>query len=179
MFGMGRTIGYHIVISAYGLWLPGDDRGSWSGAWDEQLGFIEPHTLHPGDPVRLRMAQERAAHAPVRLSPDMINAVAATLAICVADSDWSIVAASLEKTHTHLLLTYTQREIDRTIKWIKDRATKAVHRRTRHQGPVWCKGKWCSFVFDRDAWHRARTYIELHNLRRGVGPKPYPFIQGE
>jgi len=49
---MPRTLGYHYVKSGYGLWLPGDDRGSWSQACDEQIGFTEPHTLNPGDPVR-------------------------------------------------------------------------------------------------------------------------------
>jgi hypothetical protein len=27
---MPNTIGYHIVKTGYGLWLPGDERGSWS-----------------------------------------------------------------------------------------------------------------------------------------------------
>jgi hypothetical protein len=58
---MPRTIGYHLVKSAYGLWLPGDDRGSWSDAWDDQIGYYEPHALHDGDPIRLRMAEERLA----------------------------------------------------------------------------------------------------------------------
>ena len=71
---MARTLGYHIVISGYGLWLPGDERGSWSAAWDEQIGFVEPHTLHPADPVRLRMSQERMRQAPVRLDDRMIQA---------------------------------------------------------------------------------------------------------
>ena len=61
----------HVVISGYGLWLPGDGRGHWSEAWDDELGFIEPHTLHAGDPVRLRMAEERRKHTPVRLDEAM------------------------------------------------------------------------------------------------------------
>jgi hypothetical protein len=65
---MAVTYGYHIVISGYGVWLPGDERGHWSTAWDEELGFIEPHTLHPGDPVRKRMALERQKQ-PVSCSP--------------------------------------------------------------------------------------------------------------
>jgi hypothetical protein len=65
---MGNTIGYHFVKSAYGLWLPGDERGSWSDAWDDQIGYCEPHTLHDGDPVRLRMAEERLKHPPVRFT---------------------------------------------------------------------------------------------------------------
>ena len=30
-------VGYHLIVSAYGFWLPNDPRGSWSefvGAWD-------------------------------------------------------------------------------------------------------------------------------------------------
>ena len=173
---MARTLGYHIVISGYGLWLPGDERGSWSAAWDEQIGFVEPHTLHPADPVRLRMSQERMRQAPVRLDDRMIQAVIATLAACSANSDWSIAAASIESTHTHLLITHTERDIDHTMKWIKDQATKAIHRTTPHQGPVWCKGRWRTFVFDEDRWGQVADYIEQHNVRRGAGRRPYPFI---
>jgi REP element-mobilizing transposase RayT len=176
---MSQTIGYHIVIAGYGLWLPGDERGSWSTKWDEEIGLIEPHTLHPGDPVRLRMSEERRSHAPVRLTGPMIATVIETLADCVAESDWSVAAASVESTHSHLLLTFTQRSIDDTVKWVKDRATKAIHRDTPHTGPVWCKGKWRSFVFELDLWEAARTYIEAHNVRRGMGPRPYPFIDGD
>ena len=76
---MPKTIGYHVVKTAYGLWLPGDDRGSWSPKWDVELGLIEPHQLHQRDPVRKRMAAERMLHDPVRMSNAMINAVAESL----------------------------------------------------------------------------------------------------
>ena len=33
---------------------------------------------------------------------------------------------------------------DGTAKWLADQTTKAIHGRTPHTGPVWCKGKWCS-----------------------------------
>jgi REP element-mobilizing transposase RayT len=173
---MPSTIGYHVVISGYGLWLPGDNRGSWSSKWDEELGLIEPHMLHPGDSVRLRMSEERKKHPPVRLSPPMIQSVTQTIASCAAESDWKVVAASIESTHAHLLLTYTDRNIDNTIKWIKDQATKAIHRETPHDGPVWCKGRWRSFVFDDDIWQAVRNYIEDHNVRRGAGRRPYSFL---
>ena len=176
---MKRTVGYHIVISGYGLWLPGDDRGFWSTAWDEQIGLIEPHVLHPGDPVRVRMSRERMNHPPVKLNSDMLSTLTDTLAECTASSDWSIAAASVETTHSHLLLTYTERNIERSVKWIKDRTTKAIHRDTSHHGPVWCKGKWRSFIFDLDLWENSVEYIEKHNVRRGAGPRPYQFITAD
>jgi hypothetical protein len=173
---MANTLGFHVVISGFGLWLPGDDRGHWSDAWDAQIGYHQPHTLHEGDPVRRRMAAERMRHDPVRLDPAMQRIVAETVGRCVADSAWDIAAASIEATHTHLLLTYSPRDIDHTVKWIKDRCTKAIHTATPHGGPVWCKGRWRSYIFDERVRHNTLRYIERHNVRRGVGPRPYPWI---
>src|SRR5436853_4720107 len=160
---MPNTIGYHYVKSGFGLWLPGDDRGHWSEAWDDWIGFTEPHTLHEGDPVRLRMAQERMKHPPVRLSPPMITAVAVAIERCAAESPWKIVAASIESTHLHLLLTYSGINIERTAKWLAQQMTKRVHTDTDHVGPVWCENYWCNFVFDERHWENTILYIERHN----------------
>lgn len=174
---MPQTIGYHLVKSCYGLWLPGDERGHWSDKWDEELGFIEPHMLHPGDPVRKRMAEERMKYPPVHMTPVMVSAVADALKQCVNRSHGGlrIVAATIEPTHMHLLIPYSGRDIHKTAKWIADQTTKAV-RETTHLHPLWCKGKWCSFVFDRSYWRNIKAYIERHNHRRGLSGAPYPFI---
>ncbi len=173
---MPRTLGYHIVVSGYGLWLPGDDRGHWSEAWDTEIGYHGPHTLHAGDPVRRRMAEERQKHPPVKLNFAMQAVVVDTIGRCRSESDWQVAAASIESTHTHLLLTYTERDIDHTVKWLKDQTTKAVHRNTPHSGPVWCKGRWRSYIFDPEVWRNTRQYIDRHNERRGAAPRPYYFI---
>lgn len=175
---MARTLGYHYVKSCYGLWLPGDDRGSWSEAWDAQIGFVEPHTLHPGDLVRHRMADERMKRPPVRLSEEMVGVVVETIADCVTGSggDLAIAAAAIEQTHFHLLIPYSSRDIDKTAKWLADQTTKAVHARTSHSGPVWCKGKWRSYVFDQLHWDNTVQYIERHNVRHGRRPRPYSFL---
>jgi hypothetical protein len=73
-------------------------------------------------------------------------------------------------------MTYTTRDIDNTVKWLKDQMTKALHRGTPHTGPVWCKGRWRSFIYEADVWRNTRLYIERHNERREVGPQPYAFV---
>lgn len=171
-----KTIGYHIVKTGYGLWLPGDARGSWSAGWDDLIAFTDPHTLQPGDPVRLGMSADRMKHPPVRWTPDMLAAMERTLTRCMEESDWRIAAASLEPTHIHLVLTYTAGDIDKTCQWIADRCTKTIRRDCGHRGPVWAKGKWCGFIFDQTAWTSAIQYVQRHNIRRGVGPRPYQFF---
>lgn len=106
----------------------------------------------------------------------MIAAVVQALQACVASSDWSIVVASVEATHAHLLLTYTRRNIDNTVKWLSYQTTKAIHHRTPHCGPVWCKGKWLSFIFEQNTWQNTKVDIERHNVRRGADPRPYAFL---
>ncbi len=173
---MPRTLGYHYVKSGYGLWLPGDNRGSWSQAWDEQIGFAEPHTLNPGDPVRQRMAKERMKREPVRLDAAMIDAVVGAIDRCASSSPWRLAATSIESTHMHLLITSSGLDIKRTIKWLAQQTTKAVHRQTDHVGPVWCEGYWCSYVFDTAYWTNLVQYIQRHNLRRSESATPYSFL---
>ena len=109
--------------------------------------------------------------------PDMQKVVVDALDRCSRDSDWRLTAASIEAAHMHLLMTYTERDVDAVVTWLKDQFTKVIHRETPHAGPVWCKGKWLTFIFDESAWHNAQRYIERHNERRGVGPRPYRFLQ--
>jgi REP element-mobilizing transposase RayT len=176
---MAHTVGYHLVKSCYGVWLPGDERGSWSEAWDPQIGFHQPHTLHPENPQRRAMAQRRMRHRQTRLDEQMIRTIAQTMAELVRRSQGglSIAAMAIEPTHMHLLIRPTGRDIETTAKWIADQTTKAVRRRTGHAGPVWSKGRWLGFVFDESGWEATRRYIERHNERRGLGPRPYAFIQ--
>jgi REP element-mobilizing transposase RayT len=124
------------------------------------------------------MAQERMKHPPVRLTDDMIEIVAHTIAACVAKSNGglSIAALAIEPTHLHVLIPYSGRDIHTTVKWLADQTTKAIHRQTNHNGPVWCKGKWCSFVFGPRHWQNLRRYIGNHNVRAGMRADPYPFI---
>jgi REP element-mobilizing transposase RayT len=173
---MGRTLGYHLVKSCYGLWLPGDDRGHWSSAWDEQIGFFWPHHLNTGDPVRKRMAMELMKHPPTKLTSAMIEAVASAVGECVKNSDWRIVAAAIEETHMHLLMTYTTRDVDNTAKWIAQQITKGVHKNTPFTGPVWCDGKWLGFIFEESHWETTRQYIDRHNVRRGLPVRPWSWI---
>jgi REP element-mobilizing transposase RayT len=175
---MSNTLAIHYVRSAYGLWLPGEDRGHWSEAWDDQIGFIEPHTLHAGDPVRLRIAQERMKHPPVPWNQVMQNAITRTLARCAAESPWKVLEYCIEETHFHALLTPSPFDIDRTVKWVGQQMTKAVHAATGTDTPIFCKGRWLQFIFEQSHYDNLDGYIQRHNLRQGRAGKPYDFTVG-
>ncbi len=73
-------------------------------------------------------------------------------------------------------LGYSGRDIDGTAKWLADRTTKEVHQQTDHKTPVWCKGRWRSFLYEYEHWFNAIEYIEQHNIRRGRERRPFQFI---
>ncbi|NOG55647.1 MAG: hypothetical protein HND57_15210 [Planctomycetes bacterium] len=173
---MPRLIGYHWVKSCYGQWFPGDERGHWSEAWDEQIGYIEPHILHPGDPMRRRMAEERTKHPPAVLDNTMIRVVADTIANCSTASDWNVAAIAIEPTHVHLAMTQTARDVNKTVKWLAYQTAKSIHRLTSHTGPVWCKGRWLEFIDDASHWENLNRYINEHNERRYGTPHPFHFV---
>ena len=51
-----------------------------------------------------------------------------------------------------------------------------MHGKTHHHETVWAKGKWCSYIFDESQWRNTMQYIERHNIRRGLDPRPYTFV---
>lgn len=173
---MSKTLAIHYVRSVYGLWLPGDGRGHWSEAWDEQIGFTDPHKLNPGDPIRVRMAEERMKHPPVRWDETMQQTITATLGECAANSLWKVLEYCIEETHFHALLTLSPLDIERTVKWVGQEMTKAVHRETQHAGPVFCKGRWLQFIFEESHLADVTQYIQSHNTRQGLSARPYDFL---
>ena len=83
---------------------------------------------------------------------------------------------AIEPTHMHLLIPYSGRDIDVTMKWIAGQTIKSVHRATQQARPVWSKGKWRSFVFDVPYCANIGAYIRRHNERRGLPADPYGLI---
>ena len=176
---MSGVIGYHIVKTTYGTWLPGDERGSWSEGWDDRLGYFGAHRLHDGDARRERMARARMKCEPVVLTAGMVRAVTGAVGACAERSSWEVGALAIEPTHMHLLITCSGLDVDRTARWIGQMTTKAVHRDTDHAGVVWSKGSWRGYVRDAKQWQSTAAYIERHNVRRGLAARPYGFIAAD
>ena len=51
---------------------------------------------------------------------------------------------------------------DGTCKWLSQQMTRAVHDHTAHQGPVFAKGKWLSYIDDDGQWENTIEYINRH-----------------
>lgn len=83
---------------------------------------------------------------------------------------------SIEPTHIHLLITYSGRPIESTAKWLSHQMMLAVRQRTNFDGPLWTHGDWQESITDESHWRNLVAYIERHNIRRGLDPRPYKFL---
>ena len=165
---MSETLGYHLVKTTYGTWLPGDVRGFWEG-----------HRFHDvGEARREKRARDQMTEPPTTLSAEMVFTVIDAIGDCVGRSrgGLKVMAAAIEPTHMHLLIPYSGRDVEITAKWVAHQTTKAVHRKTAHSGPVWSKNNWIRHIFSSENWENALLYIDDHNVRAGRGSRPYPFL---
>ena len=170
---MGRTIGYHVVKSGYGLWLPGDERGHWSDTWDREIGYVEPHTLHAGDPERRRMAEERRKHPPVWFDEAMIRVILAALRQREQESTWEFDTVAVEPTHVHLLILTRVETFTARRSGLRSQSPRRACE-TSHEGPVLAKGKWCHYIYDWDSWSQVRAYIDRHRTHPTVRASHHP-----
>src|SRR5205814_7127939 len=119
--GLTWMIAFHLIISAYGFWLPNDPRGSWSdfvASW-ELLKFgpatkVTQRRSHAHEPhdANFRRAAKRALKYPaVRFNDAQRNAIAAGFGRACDDWKYACLACCIGHDHAHLVFRRHARQI--------------------------------------------------------------------
>jgi hypothetical protein len=128
------VLGYHIILSAYGFWLPNDPRGSWSEtirvydllqfgpATKVQTTLSVAHASH--DRTSRLAAKQALRHKPVRFTGTQARAIARGFEIASREHDYVIHALAILPDHAHLVLRAHPRPIDDIVKHLKAKATR-------------------------------------------------------
>src|SRR5580658_5429349 len=128
------VLGFHVILSNYGFWLPNDPRGSWSewvGKW-ELLRFgeatkVETHrsVAHVQHDRTLRMeAKKVLAYPPVHLTGKQAVAVAHGFDRARGEGGYAIHACAILPEHSHLIVGAAERSIGKIVAHLKGRATQ-------------------------------------------------------
>lgn len=195
-------LGTHLILSAYGFWLPNDPRGSWSefvGAW-ELLRFgratkVETHRSVAARPHdrRARLAAKGALKYPeVRFTGVQARAIGRAFAAQAARSDLVIWACAILPNHTHLVVARHPMGHEQIANLLKGATTRqflaeGIHplaqwRSADGRTPkAWAQGQWAVFLDSPDDVVRAVRYVEGNPAKEGlpaqhwrfVGPCPY------
>jgi hypothetical protein len=188
---------YHLILTAYGFWLPNDPRGSWSdfvGAWE--LYKFGPATTvtgrrsnahDPHDVTARRAAKEALKYTPVRFNERQRDAIVQGFEEATGTADYSVLAGCVGYDHAHLVLGRHERTIEQVARHLKSKATMRLNAEGIHplrdyadpRGPVptpWSEGCWSVFVNDLTQLHAAIRYVERHSEKEGLAPQRWAFL---
>ncbi len=190
--------GYHVILPAYGFWLPNDPRGSWSEfVWRWELACFgratrsaERRTLEQlsSEELARREAARRALrYPPVTLTGRQAQVVGEGFAAQRAKSHYTIWACSILPEHTHLVIARHAYKVEQIVNLLKGAATGALveagcHPLAQHAPPgkrpprMWAEHEWKVYLDSEQGIDEAIYYVEENPEREGKPKQHWPFV---
>ncbi len=191
------VLGYHLILTAYGFWLPNDPRGSWSdfiGAWElfrfgrasktnsRQSLASKPHDKH------IRWAAKKKLKYPeVHFSGIQARTIGQGFADLVQRAGLIIWACSILPEHTHLVIARHKYNVEQIANLLKGAATTALINEKLHPfekysskdgrlPKAWAQGQWKAFLDRKKYIHQAIQYVENNPLKEGKPKQKWSFV---
>ena len=190
-------LGAHVIISAYGFWLPNEPRGSWSDfvrSWDlYRFGPATKVDTHrsvakrPYDRVKRRQMIEALDHDPVLFTGKQALAIAHGFSDESRHSGCVIHACAVLPDHCHLVIARHGYDFDKLINRLKGSATRklreyGIHPFADHpyrdgKLPSPWGHKWWKVYLDSDSdIVRASKYVEDNPLKERKKKQQWKFV---
>lgn len=188
--------GYHVIVGAYGFWLPNDPRGSWSdfvGSWDlfrygpatktsetRSVAYVE----HDREQ---RLAAKRALrYPPVEFTGEQARAVGRGFAKHIESSGLTVWACAILPDHVHLVVGQPKIDIEQVAIQLKAAATRRLikegihpfgHLSTNRRRPPKCfaRGEWKVFLDPEDI-PRTIRYVDDNPEKEGKPRQRWRFV---
>ena len=189
--------GHHLIISAYGFWLPNDPRGSWSDfvrAW-EIAKFGEATKVETRRSVaavphdrRLRKAAKEALKYPaVEFTGLQALSVGNGFARYLKRSGVVVWACSILPDHVHLVVARHRYKAEIMMQQFKGNGTMQLNKDSRHPLAAyakpgesvpspWSLRGWKVFLDSEEDIRRAIRYVENNPLKEGKPRQYWSFV---
>lgn len=183
-----RTIlGYHLVWTAYGWWLPNDPRGSMSRTIACDV-IAELGELHYGrkkiQPASrdIRAFYERATqvlkHPLLTFAPEEIAAIAEAFATVIREEMYTCYACAIMPDHVHALIRKHRDSAEEMIAKLqgasRDQVINLELRQVDH--PVWGGPGWKVFLDSPEDIRRTVRYIEQNPTKARLPGQHWEFV---
>jgi hypothetical protein len=188
----------HLIISAYGFWLPNDPRGSWSdfvGSWELFLAggpatkvTTRRSVAHvPHDrAVRLR-AKEALRFPPVVFNGVQAREIGAGFKSAIEKSGYVVYACTILPTHAHLVVRAHPTPFAQIIGHLKREGSMALYRAGLHpfHGQIrpggeavscWAEKGWSVFLSSPKAIASAIRYVERNPDKERKPRQTWSFV---
>jgi REP element-mobilizing transposase RayT len=191
-------IATHVIISAYGFWLPNDPRGSWSdfvGAWElrkfgpaTRVNGRRSYAHDPHDVALRRGAKSALKYPPVRFNNAQRQAIADGFARACNEASYICFACCIGHDHAHLILQRHSRDTDVIVGHLKSHATReltdhGIHPLRDRVGKrggfptPWSEGCWKVFIDEVPQLQSAINYVQRHPTKESLDSQPWGFIK--
>jgi REP element-mobilizing transposase RayT len=188
---------YHVIMPAYGFWLPNDPRGSWSdfvGKWELiRFGRTTKHLPRRGlaELSRSELAARDSARAtldypPVQFTGVQARGIARGFAAAVQRNGYAIWACAIMPEHTHLVIGRHTYKVEQIANLLKGAATRQLIKEglhplskygSRSRPPaMWAAKQWKTYLDDEQAIEEAVRYVEENPEREGKRRQAWSFV---
>ncbi len=182
-------IGFHLVWTGYGQWLPNDPRGSMSRSVASE-GLAELGEIHYGrravQPRRSAVNQFYGRANPVlkhprlRFDADDIATIADGLANCIRENGFMCYACAILHDHIHMVIRKHRQRSAETLARLQA-ASRAALWHTRadllaSEHPIWTVGGWQGILNTPERVRTTIRYIEGNPPKEHLPPQAWPFV---
>jgi len=188
---------YHLILTAYGFWLPNDPRGSWSDfvrsfelvRFGRATKTAERRSLarDPSDHRIRRAAKQALVRDPAVFDGLQARAVARGLGASVARSGFVIHACAVMPDHVHLVVARHRYSIERVAMQLKSNASRELVAEGLHpfqhvlyadgtRPMPWARKHWSVFLSDDEGIDRAIRYVNNNPVRDGKKAQAWTFV---
>jgi len=191
------VIGYHIIISAYGFWLPNDPRGSWSReVWAGHLRRFGPATKVESRESLAKRRHDRAVrleakrhlkYPAVQFNGVQARAVGRGFAKAVDDLQLRVYACAIMPDHAHLVTGRHPRDVSYVAGFMKRAGTRrlnaeglhplqAYRRKNGRLPSPWADDGWFVYLDAPGEISSRIEYVEANPVKSGLPRQRWPFV---
>jgi len=187
-------VGYHVIFSMYGFWLPNDPRGSWStfvASWELfRYGHATKTTettslAHRSHDTSRRIAAKSALkNAPVIFSGIQARSAALGFGQYLQQLNVPVWACAILPDHVHLVFGLSRLRVEQIVIQLKGAATRQLKadglhpfegQDASHHEKIFSRGQWKVFLNEEDV-QRAIHYVENNPLKENKRRQRWPFV---
>ena len=192
------VLAYHMILSAYGFWLPNDPRGSWSTeVWAKDLKpFGDP--IDPGtrrsvanrthDRASRLEAKKHLVLPPVRFNGVQANAIVNGIASITARLRVVVFALAIMPDHLHMVIERHAMMIEEFAGFVKRAGSRhlnkaGVHPFREYAEPgesahsPWCVGGWFVYLNSIVDIRGRISYVENNPAKAGMKRQSWHLVQ--
>ena len=153
---------FHVVLTMYGAWLPGDERGFRTRKHRQHVEGDYKNPPPAGEYQGLSAHSRKSLkHDPAKLAVDHRKIICEALRDRLLGLGAVVASVAVSRTHGHVLVKLPERETRNWIGLAKKHAWHELHE-TGWNGKLWAKRPKCEPVGDRQHQLNVYHYILRH-----------------